>query len=279
LRDVMTASAATPALSLSNIAIAYEGGKSPYVAVDGVNLDIPPGRFVSVVGPTGCGKSTLLSVLAGLLRPSRGEVRVDGTPLRGLNTRAGFMFQQDALLPWKTLLDNVAFGLQLRGVGRGERERAARQWIAKVGLKGFESSYPYQLSGGMRKRTSIAQAWIVDPPVLLMDEPFSSLDVQTRQVMENELLTLWAGTGKSVVFVTHDLDEAVSLSDEVVLLSAGPRSRIVGRYAVDLDRPRDLLSIRGDKRFTEIYNAIWADLKKEVTRTYERQAAGSGTDG
>lgn len=264
-----------PAIRLSDVSISYESPQRPYVAVDGVDLEIPPGRFISVVGPTGCGKSTLLGAIAGLLTPSRGVISIAGTPLRGLNKHVGFMFQQDSLLPWKTLLENVSFGLQLRGVRKREREKRAREWINLVGLTGFENAYPYQLSGGMRKRTSVAQTWIVEPDVLLMDEPFAALDVQTRQIMENELLNIWTGSGKSVTFVTHDLDEAVSLADEVILLSAGPASKVAGRYEVDLGRPRDLMSIRTDPHFTEIYSAIWNDLKKEVSKTYERSTTTS----
>jgi NitT/TauT family transport system ATP-binding protein len=231
-----------------------------YTAIQDVSLTVGRGRFVSVVGPTGCGKSTVLNTVAGLLSPTAGQVTVD--------ENVGYMFQQDALLPWKTVLDNVAFGLQLRGAGKAERLQQAREWIVRVGLAGFEDAYPDQLSGGMRRRTAIAQTWITEPGVLLMDEPFSALDVQTRQVMENELLTLWTGTEKTVLFVTHDLDEAVSLSDEVVLLSAGPASHIVGRYPVDLPRPRDLMDIRTTPEFTEIYRAIWSDLRDEVMKTY-----------
>lgn len=261
-----------PAVQLAEVSIAYDGPTGQYVAIEKIDLEIPRGRFLAIVGPTGCGKSTLLGAISGLLAPARGSVSVHGELLHGLNPRAAVMFQEDALLPWKTLLDNVAFGLQLRGVRRREREEQARSWIARVGLSGFESSFPYQLSGGMRKRTSIAQALIVRPEILLMDEPFSALDVQTRQIMESNLLDLWTGSGASVALVTHDLDEAISLADEVVLLSAGPRSRIVGHYQVDLERPRDLLSIKTTARFAELYSAIWSDLREEVVRTYERSA-------
>lgn len=259
-----------PALRLTDVAIAYDGPTGQYVALEKVDLEIPRGRFLAIVGPTGCGKSTLLGAMSGLLAPARGTVQVDGEPLQGLNRKAAVMFQEDALLPWKTLLENVAFGLQLRGVHRREREDQAREWIARVGLSGFEASFPYQLSGGMRKRTSVAQALIVRPEILLMDEPFSALDVQTRQMMEANLLELWTGSGASVVLVTHDLDEAVALADEVVLLSSGPRSRVVGRYEVDLGRPRDLLGIKTTPRFGELYSAIWGDLREEVVRSYER---------
>jgi NitT/TauT family transport system ATP-binding protein len=264
-------------VSLTGISISYRAQDgSDYPAVRDIDLHIPAGRFVSVVGPTGCGKSTLLNAVAGLITPTTGEVRIDGTPLRGLNDRAGYLFQQDGLLPWKTVLDNVALGLQLRGVSAAERTKRATEWLRRVGLAGFERAYPHQLSGGMRRRTSVAQTWIVDPDILLMDEPFGALDVQTRQIMENELLGLWTGTGKTVLFVTHDLDEAISLSDEVVLLAAGPGSRVIGHYPVELSRPRDLLNIRTQPAFTEIYARIWADLREEVMTSYERASAQSG---
>ena len=192
-----------------------------YTAVRDIDLDVPRGRFVSVVGPTGCGKSTLLNVAAGLMTPSEGTVSIEGQPLVGLNERAAYMFQQDALLPWRSVLDNVTLGLRIRGVPQERREEQGRAWLERVGLAEFAAAYPHQLSGGMRKRAAVAQSWIVDPDLMLMDEPFSALDVQTRQLMENELLALWTGSNKTVLFVTHDLDEAVSLSDEVVLLSAG----------------------------------------------------------
>lgn len=182
------------------------------------------------------------------------------------------MFQQDALLPWKSVLDNVTLGLRLRGVPKEERNQCGREWLERVGLGAFAAAYPHQLSGGMRKRVAIAQSWIVDPDFIFMDEPFSALDVQTRQLMEDELLNLWTGSNKTVLFVTHDLDEAVSLADEVVLLSAGPASRIVGTYPVDLPRPRDLMDIRTTPEFLEIYRTIWSDLRSEVMKSYEQRA-------
>jgi NitT/TauT family transport system ATP-binding protein len=263
------------AVRLESVTMSYPTRDGDYTAVSDVDLTVEHGRFVSVVGPTGCGKSTVLNAVAGLLAPAAGRVLVDGAPLRGLNRHAGYLFQQDALLPWKTVLDNVAFGLQLRNVAKPDRLELARDWIKRVGLTGFEDAYPHQLSGGMRKRTAVAQTWIIDPEMLLMDEPFGALDVQTRQVMENELLNLWTGSEKTVLFVTHDLDEAVSLSDEVVLLSAGPASRIVGSYPVDLPRPRNLLDIRTSPEFTEIYRAIWSDLRDEVMKSYGRDAVGA----
>lgn len=242
-----------------------------YAALENIDFEVRPGSFVSVVGPSGCGKSTLLNMAAGLIAPSEGVIRVFGQPLSGLNRRAAYMFQQDALLAWKTVAGNVMLGLRFRGIDARTAEARAREWIVRVGLERFADSYPAQLSGGMRKRAAIAQSWIVDPSILLMDEPFSALDVHTRQRMESELLTLWTGSPKTILFVTHDLEEALALSDEVVVLSAGPASRVVSRHAVDLPRPRDLINIRADPRFGDLYRAIWAELREEVIASYARE--------
>jgi NitT/TauT family transport system ATP-binding protein len=243
-----------------------------YTAVRNIDLDVRAGAFVSVVGPSGCGKSTLLNVAAGLTDPTDGSVSIFGEPLKGLNRRAGYMFQQDALLPWKTVLENVAIGLRFRGEDINRADQKAREWIVRVGLEKFAEAYPSQLSGGMRKRVAMAQSWIVNPDILLMDEPFSALDVHTRLRMETELLALWTESPKTVLFVTHDLEEALALSDEVVVLSAGPASHVVNRYEVDLARPRDLIDIRTEPRFGELYRRIWAELKEEVLTSYERQS-------
>jgi NitT/TauT family transport system ATP-binding protein len=240
-----------------------------YRAIENIDLDVRSGAFVSVVGPSGCGKSTLLNCAAGLIQPTQGSVSVLGEKLKGLNRRASYMFQQDALLPWKTALENIALGLIFRGVANPEQQ--AREWVARVGLSGFEDSYPSQLSGGMRKRVAMAQSWIVNPDILLMDEPFSALDVHTRLRMETELLELWTASPKTVLFVTHDLEEAIALADEVVVLSAGPASHIVNRYPIDLARPRDLIDIRTDARFVELYREIWSQLRAEVLTSYARQ--------
>jgi len=263
---------AEPAIRLDGVTMRFPTPTGElYTAVADVDLSVGAGRFVSIVGPSGCGKSTILNAMAGLIPPAAGQVEVFGSRLQGINRRAGYLFQQDALMPWKTVLDNVMLAPRLAREGSAaSRREAARAWLSRVGLSGFEDRYPFQLSGGMRKRAAIAQTWIMGPDMLLMDEPFSSLDVQTRLLMENELLELWTGSGTSVVFVTHDLDEAVSLSDEVVLLSAGPASTIVGRFPVDLPRPRDLMCIRADARFTSTYNTIWAALRDEVMKTHER---------
>jgi NitT/TauT family transport system ATP-binding protein len=251
---------------------ATRGGEgAPYTAVKDVSLAIGEGEFVSVVGPTGCGKSTLLNVAAGLLKPSSGTVRVFGEPLAGINRRAGYMFQADALMPWRSALANVTAGLEFRGVADEEARRRGEDWLARVGLAGFGDRYPHQLSGGMRKRTALAQLLILDPQILLMDEPFSALDIQTRQLMENELLDLWSANRKSVIFITHDLEEAISLSDRVVVISAGPEARPIGEFAIDLLRPRDVAEIRLTPRFIEIHTLIWRAMKQEVLKSYARQ--------
>jgi NitT/TauT family transport system ATP-binding protein len=244
-----------------------------YTAVQDVSLAIAPGEFVSVVGPTGCGKSTLLNVAAGLLDPSSGAVRVFGEALNGINARAGYMFQADALMPWRTALANVTAGLEFRGLGTGEANRLGEEWLRRVGLGGFGDRYPHQLSGGMRKRTSLAQTLVLDPDIILMDEPFSALDVQTRQLMENEVLELWATKKKAVLFITHDLDEAIAMSDRVVLLSAGPASRPIGEFVIDLPRPRDVAEVRVMPRFVELHRAIWNVLRDEVLKGYAQQKA------
>jgi NitT/TauT family transport system ATP-binding protein len=264
----------TPALALESIDCTFSSREDPsqrYTAVRGATLRVAQGEFVSVVGPTGCGKSTLLNVAAGLLRPSAGSVSVFGEPLAGINRRAGYMFQAEALMPWRNTLENIAAGLEFRGVGRDEAAARGRDWLKRVGLGGFEKRFPHQLSGGMRKRVALAQMLILDPQILLMDEPFSALDIQTRQLMENELLELWGADRKSVVFITHDLEEAISLSDRVVVLSAGPASHPIGDYAIDLPRPRDVAEIRLAPRFIEIHTQIWHAMKEEVLKGYERQ--------
>jgi len=256
----------TSAIKVRSIAKRFEN----YCAVEEIDFEIQPGRFVSIVGPSGCGKSTVLNMIAGLQAPTAGGIDVFGEPLRGLNKRATYMFQQDALLPWKTVLNNIQIGLQFRGRDPREALEEARVWLDRVGLEGFGDSYPYQLSGGMRKRVAMAQCWIVQPDIVLMDEPFAALDVHTRLRMETEVLRLWTASKNTVVFVTHELEEAIALSDEVLLLSAGPGSRLVGRYEVDLERPRNLIDIKTEPRFHQLFRAIWSDLRQEVLKSYER---------
>ena len=241
-----------------------------YTALRDLDMSVEPGEFCAVVGPTGCGKSTTLALISGLEPASEGEVEVFGKPVNGIAEGIGYVFQADAVFPWKTVLENVAAGPRYRGASNRDARERARDWISRVGLSGFEDRYPYQLSGGMRKRVALAQSLINGPRILLMDEPFSALDVQTRSLMENELLALWAATSASVVFVTHDLEEAISLSDRVFVITAGPGT-VKATYKVDLPRPRNVAEIRFQPRFAEIYEEIWKDLKDEVLVSYERQ--------
>ena len=260
------------ALELQGVACTFVSKDDPgqrYTAVRDVSLAVAAGEFVSVVGPTGCGKSTLLNVAAGLLAPSAGTVRVFGQALAGINPRAGYMFQAESLMPWRTALGNVMAGLEFRHIA--EPQARAQEWLRRVGLGDFGGRYPHQLSGGMRKRTSLAQTLALDPDIILMDEPFSALDIQTRQLMENEVLALWQAKKKAVLFITHDLDEAIAMSDRVVCLSAGPGSHPIGEFVVDLPRPRDVAEIKTSARFIELHAAIWAVLRDEVLKGYAQQ--------
>ena len=241
-----------------------------YTALRDLNLTVQPGEFCAVVGPTGCGKSTTLALISGLEPASEGEVEVLGKPVHGIAEDIGYVFQTDAVFPWKTVLDNVAAGPRYHGQSTRDARAKAREWISRVGLSGFEDRYPCQLSGGMRKRVALAQSLINEPKILLMDEPFSALDVQTRALMENELLSLWASTRASVVFVTHDLEEAIALADRVFVISAGPGT-VKANYPVPLPRPRNVTEIRMQPQFSRIYGEIWNDLKDEVLLSYERQ--------
>ena len=264
------------AVTLDNASVAFTlADRSIYTAVADATLNVADGEFVAIVGPTGCGKSTLLNVAAGLLAPAAGSVKVFGAPLRGLNRQAGYLFQADALFPWKTAIDNVAIGLEISGVPRDEALARAQTWLDQVGLGGFAGRYPHMLSGGQRKRVGLAQVLIRDPKILLMDEPFGPLDAQTRQIMGNLLLDLWTADKKAVLFVTHDLEEAIALADRVVIMSAGPRSRIIGDWRVPLTRPRDIFEVRLDHDFHALHREIWGVLKDEVMTGYA-QASVAG---
>lgn len=258
------------ALVLHQVSCTFPGTaqRPGYIAVKDASLSIADGEFVALVGPTGCGKSTLLNVAAGLLRPSEGEAFVFGSRLSGLNRRAGYMFQADSLLPWLTALGNVSLGLELKGMARRDAEPEARRWLRRVGLAAHEHKYPHEMSGGMKKRTSIAQLFVTNPKILLMDEPYSALDVQTRQLMENELLMLWGEDRKTVLFVTHDLEEAISLSDRVVVLSAGPATHPIASFPIELPRPRDVTEIVRSPDYSRIHGMIWDTLKSEVLKSY-----------
>jgi NitT/TauT family transport system ATP-binding protein len=262
-------SGAASAVSLNGVSIAYrlgDGGR--YEAVRPVDLDVPDQSFVAIVGPTGCGKSTLLNAAAGLIAPSSGSVSIYGEPLAGVNRRAGYLFQLDALMPWKSALDNVAVALEPMGVNRRDARERAMGMLKRVGLSAFADRYPHMLSGGQKKRVALAQTLIRDPKILLMDEPFGPLDAQTRVIMGNMLLELWAADRKAVIFITHDLEEAIALADRVVVMAAGPSSYFVGDYRIDLPRPRDIADIRHDRRFVELHRDIWANLRDEVQRAY-----------
>nr|WP_192730748.1 ABC transporter ATP-binding protein [Rhizobium viscosum] len=253
-------------VSIENVTMAF----GSFVAVQDVNLNVADGEFVAIVGPTGCGKSTILNAIAGLLKPAQGSVMIDGKPVVGVQNDIGYLFQQDALLPWKTAIENVELGPMFQGTGARERRERSLEWLAKVGLKGFEDRYPHQLSGGQRKRVQMAQALITGPKVILMDEPFSALDIHTRHLMQNELLRLWQEERRAVVLITHDLEEAIALGDRVVVLAAGPRSRVIDSFPVGLERPRDVAEIKLDPRFTDLYRNIWASLRGEVEKSYAR---------
>lgn len=239
-----------------------------YEAVDESSFKIEEGEFVSLVGPTGCGKSTLLNAAAGLLTPASGTVSIFGEQLKGINKEAGYLFQQDSLFPWKTALDNVAISLEITGASRVEALERAQQWLNKVGLKAFSDRYPHMLSGGQRKRVALAQILIRNPKILLMDEPFGPLDAQTRLIMGDLLLKLWQDNKKAVLFVTHDLEEAIALSDRVLVMSVGPKAKIIGDYKIPLKRPRDLTDVKIDPAFHAIQREIWLQLKAEVLKTY-----------
>ena len=258
---------------LDGVSIRYGGNGAPvYEAVAPVSLRVAESEFVAIVGPTGCGKSTLLNAAAGLLRPATGTVSIFGEELAGLNGKAGYLFQQDALMPWKSALDNIAIALEVGGTPRTEALEQAGRWLRRVGLLAFADRYPHQLSGGQRKRVGLAQVLIRDPKILLMDEPFGPLDAQTRQIMGALLLDLWATDRKAVLFVTHDLEEAIALADRVVIMSAGPQARIIGDHVIDLPRPRDVSEIRLEPRFNALHRTIWGELKTEVVKAYEADA-------
>ena len=245
-----------------------------FTALHDVNLVVEPGQFCAIVGPTGCGKSTTLTLVSGLDRPSAGLVTVAARQVDGIARGTSFVFQADALLPWKTVLGNVSMGPIFHGLSKKAAQLQARDWLRRVGLSGFENHHPHQLSGGMRKRVALAAALINEPSILLMDEPFGALDVQTKAIMSNELLGLWEQTRPSVIFVTHDLEEAIGLADRVVVMTAAPGT-VKGVYEIDLPRPRGAVQeIRFDPRFLELHQQIWEALRDEVERAYARTAGG-----
>lgn len=272
---VRPADSAASAISLDRVTIGFPvvDGKT-FIAVKDVSLDVGPGEFIAIVGPTGCGKSTLLNVVAGLLTPMDGGARVLQRSLAGVNPVAGYLFQTDALFPWKTAIENVAIGLEVAGTASSVAREQAAVWLTRVGLKGFDHRFPHTLSGGQRKRVGLAQVLIREPKILLMDEPFGPLDAQTRQIMGNLLLDLWSAKQQSVLFVTHDLEEAIALSDRVLILSSGPEARVMGDWRVDIERPRDIAEVKHEERFRNLHREIWQVLRSEVMKGYERTGGG-----
>ena len=255
-------------MRLAGVGVSYRVEAGSYRAVERVDLAVAAGEFVAIVGPTGCGKTTLLNIAAGLIAPSEGRVEILGRPLLGLDRNAGYLFQADALFPWKTALENVAVGLEVAGTAKEAARERARAWLARVGLAAFGGRYPHMLSGGQKKRVALAQVLIRDPKILLMDEPFGPLDAQTRQIMGNLLLDLWSADKKAVLFVTHDLEEAIALSDRVTVMSAGPEARIIGDWRISLPRPRDIAEVKLDAAFHTLHRDIWHMLKTEVVKGY-----------
>ncbi len=266
------------AVRLDGVTIEFDvSGKEIFRAVADAHVKVGAREFVAIVGPTGCGKSTLLNAAAGLLAPAAGRVEIFGQSLSGINRKAGYLFQQDALMPWKTALDNVAIGLEVAGIRKADSKTRAREWMARVGLSAFCERYPHMLSGGQRKRVALAQVLIRDPKIILMDEPFGPLDAQTRLIMGELLLKLWSDDRKAVMFVTHDLEEAIALADRVIVMSAGPSARIIGDYPIPLARPRDISEIKAEPEFQQVHREIWHMLKGEVMKAYGAREAGGET--
>ncbi len=252
-------------LELENVTVSFasRNGQPPLLALDGMNLSVEQGELVALVGPSGCGKTTVLNVLAGQIPPTAGQVRLAGQTAKGLSPALGYISQADTLLPWRTVLDNVALAMELRGFPKDQRRETARALMEKMGLAGFENSYPRELSGGMKKRAAIARVLAVSPSILMMDEPFAPLDAFTRQRLQDDILSVWESTGSTILYVTHDLTEAITLADRVVLISARP-GRVVREYAIDLPRPRRVMDVKFSPHFVELEQTIWQDLEAQL---------------
>ncbi len=268
---------ADPALALRGVYKLFpmpdRGRDDAFVALAGVDLEVPRGEFLTLVGPSGCGKSTVLNLVAGFTAATRGEVWCDGRPVAGLNRAVGYITQDDNLLPWRTLSENVELPLEFRREPREKRRARCAALLAQVGLQGFEGHYPQQLSGGMRKRAAIVRTLAYDPAIILMDEPFGPLDAQTRLILQDQLLRLWEGSGRTIVFVTHDIVEAIALSDRVAVVSAAP-GRLKAVHPVPIPRPRDVFHIHGQGPFNALYDKIWSDLREELAGGLGRPGAG-----
>ena len=256
-------------LELNDVTVSFQSPDgSRMTALRDMSLSVEQGELVALVGPSGCGKSTALNVLAGQVRPVSGQVRLAGEPVKGVSPSVGYISQADTLLPWRTVLDNVALAMELRGVEKRERREAARGLMARMGLSGFEDNYPRELSGGMKKRAAIARVLAVDPAILMMDEPFGPLDALTKEKLQDEILSLWESTGCTILYVTHDLTEAITLADRVVLMSTRP-GRVVREYPIDLPRPRRVMDVKFSPRFVELEKTIWQDLRSELEKGAE----------
>jgi NitT/TauT family transport system ATP-binding protein len=256
--------AATPAIRFADVSLAFAGGEYDVLALDQVAFDVPPGQITTVIGPSGCGKTTLLRLASGLIAASGGSVQYAGAPVAGLNRSVGYVTQDSNLFPWLTALGNVEFPLAVRGVAVAERREKARHWLRLVGLAGFENYYPSQLSGGMQKRVSIVRTLIYEPAVVLLDEPFGALDAQTRMMLHHELLERWREKKITMLFITHDLVEAITLSDQIVVMTQRP-GRVKQVYRVPLARPRNVFEIYLEPGFDEAYATLWAHFKSELT--------------
>ncbi|SHI26514.1 ABC transporter ATP-binding protein [Desulfosporosinus lacus] len=256
-------------LALKNITVTFSSSNGHQVlAVNDVSLDVYEQEFIALIGTSGCGKSTLLNVMAGLITADSGQVLIDGVETVGINPKIGYMSQLDSLLPWATVMDNVALGLELRGISKKERRAMARELIVRMGLTGFEYSYPHELSGGMKKRVTIARVLAIDPEILFMDEPFGPLDAFTKEILQDDILKIWHETKKTIVYVTHDLSEAISLADRVVLISSRP-GKVKAEYNIPLPRPRNVMDIKFDANYVDIEKTIWLQLKEEVIKGKE----------
>lgn len=252
-----------PLLSIEGVSKEYQVRRRRILALDSIDLTVAVGEFVTIVGPSGCGKSTLLNLIVGLLRASSGRILFRGELVTGISTKIGYVTQKDNLLPWRTLMENVEIALEIRGVDKNTRRRQAQDLIAQVGLSGFEEHYPHELSGGMRQRANIIRTLIYDPELILMDEPFGPLDAQTRVVLQDQLLSLWSKTKKTIIFITHDLIEAIALADRVVLMTSRP-GKIKSIAPVGIPRPRDVYQIHEHQEFRSVHEKLWRELRPEV---------------
>lgn len=268
----------TAKLTLDGVSkqFAVRGTSEKFTAVDDISLDVAAGEFLVLVGPSGSGKSTLLDLLGGLSTPSAGRILLDGAPITGPGLDRGVVFQQYALLPWRTARANIQFGLEAKGIARKERRAIADHYLELVGLTGFGDRYPHELSGGMKQRVAIARSLAFDPEVLLMDEPFAALDAQTRESLQDELLRIWRSTGKTILFITHGIDEAVYLGQRVAVLTSRP-GRVKAVIDIDIDRSGDS-DVRSSEQFRDYRHRIWTELHSEVNRAQRLELAGAASD-